>query len=73
MSVKIDECWKNVKYFFDLLSKMETGTYLLSKAPYTPLSLKLFMISGSEDFQEKPEEEEDGEGEGEEEGERKEE
>ena len=43
----MDECWGNVKYFFDLIGKMDTGTYLLSKSPYTPLSLKLFMISGS--------------------------
>lgn len=50
VSVKMNDCWGNVKYFFDLISDMDTGTYLLSKAAYTPLSLKMFQISGKEDF-----------------------
>lgn len=53
----MDECWGNVKYFLDLINEMDTGTYLLSKAAYTPLSMKMFQISGKEDFGEQPEEE----------------
>ena len=50
LSVKMDECWGNARYFFDLIRDMDTGTYLLSKGPYTPLSVKVYKISGKEDF-----------------------
>ena len=48
LSFKTESCWSVLKYILDLVSGLEDGTYVLSRAPYTPLSLKLFKIAGKE-------------------------
>jgi hypothetical protein len=58
-SFKYESCWSTVKYFLNLLAGVEDGNYVLSKDPYTPLSIKLFQTANADDgFDEEEEEEE---------------
>ncbi len=41
---RFENCWVPVKYILNLLTDLEDGTYVLAKAPYTPLSIKLYQI-----------------------------
>jgi hypothetical protein len=54
ISFKESECWPILKYVLDLLYSCDSGTYVLSRSPYTPLAIKLFNLPVKE---EEPEEE----------------
>lgn len=60
-SFKFESCWSILNYVIDLVSQQEDGTYVLSKAPYTPLSLKLYQIAVKQDDQQDQDEEQENE------------
>jgi len=49
ISFKESECWPILKYILELMYKCESGTYVLSRSPYTPLSLKLYHLPPKEE------------------------
>jgi hypothetical protein len=53
ISFKEVECWPILKYVLDVMYTCESGEYVLSRSPYTPLALKLFNLPAKE---EEPEE-----------------
>ena len=57
ISFKENDCWPVLKYILDLIYKEESGTYVLSRSPYTPLSLKLFNIPKEDEDEEEEENE----------------
>lgn len=56
ISFKEAESWPILKYILDLLYSCESGTYILSRSPYNPLSLKLFYLPKEEQEEEDDEE-----------------
>ena len=58
LSFKTDSCWSVLKYILDLIVGLEDGTYVLSRAPYTPLAVKLFKIASKEEDEDFDEENE---------------
>ncbi len=49
ISFREAECWPILKYILDILYSCESGTYVLSRSPYTPLALKLFNLPPKEE------------------------
>jgi hypothetical protein len=56
ITFKESESWPVLKYVLDLIYKCESGTYILSRSPYTPLALKLYHLPPKEDEEEEDEE-----------------
>lgn len=57
LSFKTESCWSVLKYVLDLIAGLDDGTFVLSRAPYTPLSIKLFKIASKEEEEEEENEE----------------
>jgi hypothetical protein len=48
LSFNYESCWSNVKYILGLLAQLDSGTYVLAKNPYSPLSMKLYKTANAE-------------------------
>ena len=59
ITFKESECWPVLKYILDLLYSCDSGTYVLSRSAYTPLSLKLYHLPAKEEDEESEEEKEE--------------
>lgn len=47
LSFKYENCWSSAKYILDILAKLDEGTYVLAKNPYTPLLIKLYLTKSA--------------------------
>ena len=52
ITFKESQCWPVLKYVLDLMYSCDSGTYVLSRSPYTPLAIKLFHLPKDEEEEE---------------------
>ena len=57
ITFKEKDCWPMLKQVLKVLFAAESGAYILSRSPYTPLALKLFHLPPKDDGEEENEEE----------------